>query len=196
MKYIKNLASNYPARENPIELDVVIEGGAFNGLYITGCMLLLKELERKKSQDLEYLNNFINNNIMTDKILLYKNNNTYIDRVNHYIKSISILNHIQDFQPGDTVSVNFKIIEGERERIQSFEGSIISGRKNKKKIPKIGQNFIIRRVSYGIGVERIVPFFSPNIESVNVIRRGKVRRSKLYYLRGLTGKKARIKEKI
>ena len=112
------------------------------------------------------------------------------------IKSISILNHIQDFQPGDTVSVNFKIIEGERERIQSFEGSIISGRKNKKKIPKIGQNFIIRRVSYGIGVERIVPFFSPNIESVNVIRRGKVRRSKLYYLRGLTGKKARIKEKI
>ena len=78
------------------------------------------------------------------------------------IKSISILNHIQDFQPGDTVSVNFKIIEGERERIQSFEGSIISGRKNKKKIPKIGQNFIIRRVSYGIGVERIVPFFSPN----------------------------------
>ena len=112
------------------------------------------------------------------------------------IRSISILNHIQDFQPGDTVSVNFKIIEGERERIQSFEGSIISGRKNKKKIPKIGQNFIIRRVSYGIGVERIVPFFSPNIESVNVIRRGKVRRSKLYYLRGLTGKKARIKEKI
>ena len=112
------------------------------------------------------------------------------------IRSIGILNHIQDFQPGDTVSVNFKIIEGERERIQSFEGSIISGRKNKKKIPKIGQNFIIRRVSYGIGVERIVPFFSPNIESVNVIRRGKVRRSKLYYLRGLTGKKARIKEKI
>ena len=112
------------------------------------------------------------------------------------IRSIGILNHIQDFQPGDTVSVNFKIIEGERERIQSFEGSIISGRKNKKKIPKIGQNFIIRRVSYGIGVERIVPFFSPHIESVNVIRRGKVRRSKLYYLRGLTGKKARIKEKI
>ena len=112
------------------------------------------------------------------------------------VKIINILNHIQDFQPGDTVSVNFKIIEGERQRIQSFEGSIISGRKNKKKIPKIGQNFIIRRVSYGIGVERIVPFFSPNIESVNVIRRGKVRRSKLYYLRGLTGKKARIKEKI
>ena len=112
------------------------------------------------------------------------------------IKSISILNHIQDFQPGDTVSVNFKIIEGERERIQSFEGSIISGRKNKKKIPKIGQNFIIRRVSYGIGVERIVPFFSPNIESVNVIRRGKVRRSKLNYLRNVTGSKAaRIEEK-
>ncbi|MBI21675.1 MAG: 50S ribosomal protein L19 [Chloroflexi bacterium] len=112
------------------------------------------------------------------------------------MENISILNHIQDFQPGDTVSVNFKIIEGEQQRIQSFEGSIISGRKNKKKIPKIGQNFIVRRVSYGIGVERIVPFFSPNIESVNVIRRGKVRRSKLYYLRGLTGKKARIKEKI
>ena len=107
-----------------------------------------------------------------------------------------ILNHIQDFQPGDTISVNFKIIEGERQRIQSFEGNVISGKKRLNKLPKIGQNFVVRRLSYGVGVERIVPFYSPNIDSVKVIRKGKVRRAKLYYLRGLSGKKARIKERI
>ena len=107
-----------------------------------------------------------------------------------------VLNHIQDFQPGDTISVNFKIIEGERQRIQSFEGNVISGKKRLNKLPKIGQNFVVRRLSYGVGVERIVPFYSPNIDSVKVIRKGKVRRAKLYYLRGLSGKKARIKERI
>ena len=106
------------------------------------------------------------------------------------------LNHIQDFQPGDTVSVNFKIIEGERQRIQSFEGNVIAGKKRLNKLPRIGQNFVVRRLSYGVGVERIVPFYSPNIDSVKVIRKGKVRRAKLYYLRGLAGKKARIKERI
>ena len=107
-----------------------------------------------------------------------------------------LLNHIQEFQPGDTISVNFKIIEGERKRIQSFEGNVISGKKRSNKSPKIGQNFVVRRLSYGVGVERIVPFYSPNIDSVKVIRKGKVRRAKLYYLRGLAGKKARIKERI
>ena len=107
-----------------------------------------------------------------------------------------VLNHIQDFQPGDTISVNFKIIEGERQRIQSFEGNVISGKKRLNKLPKIGQNFVVRRLSYGVGVERIVPFYSPNIDSVKIIRKGKVRRAKLYYLRGLSGKKARIKERI
>ena len=107
-----------------------------------------------------------------------------------------VLNHIQDFQPGDTISVNFKIIDGERLRIQSFEGNVISGKKRLNKLPKIGQNFVVRRLSYGVGVERIVPFYSPNIDSVKVIRKGKVRRAKLYYLRGLSGKKARIKERI
>ena len=107
-----------------------------------------------------------------------------------------VLNHIQEFQPGDTISVNFKIIEGERKRIQSFEGNVISGKKRSNKSPKIGQNFVVRRLSYGVGVERIVPFYSPNIDSVKVIRKGKVRRAKLYYLRGLACKKARIKERI
>ena len=105
------------------------------------------------------------------------------------------LYHIEEFQPGDTVTVNLKIIEGERERTQSFEGDVISGSKRSKTVPPPGANFVVRRVSYGVGVERILPFHSPNVESVKVTRRGKVRRSKLYYLRGLTGKKARIKEK-
>ena len=105
------------------------------------------------------------------------------------------LYHIEEFQPGDTVTVSLKIIEGERERTQSFEGDVISGSKKSKTLPPPGANFVVRRVSYGVGVERILPFHSPNVESVKVTRRGKVRRSKLYYLRGLTGRKARIKEK-
>ena len=105
------------------------------------------------------------------------------------------LRHIEEFQPGDTVTVSLKIIEGERERTQLFEGDVISGSKKSKTLPAPGANFVVRRVSYGVGVERILPFHSPNVESVKVTRRGKVRRSKLYYLRGLTGKKARIKEK-
>ena len=105
------------------------------------------------------------------------------------------LYHIEEFQPGDTVTVSLKIIEGERERTQLFEGDVISGSKRSKTLPPLGANFIVRRVSYGVGVERILPFHSPNVESVKVTRKGKVRRSKLYYLRGLTGKKARIKEK-
>ena len=105
------------------------------------------------------------------------------------------LDHIDDFQPGDTVTVNLRIIEGDRQRIQAFQGNVISGRHAASKIPAPGDTFIVRRVSYGVGVERIIPFHSPNLESLKVSRRGKVRRSRLYYLRGLTGRKARIKER-
>ncbi len=105
------------------------------------------------------------------------------------------LDHIDDFQPGDTVTVNLRIVEGERQRVQACQGTVISGRPLNSKTPSAGDTFIVRRVSYGVGVERIVPFHSPNVESVKVTRRGKVRRSRLYYLRGLTGRKARIKER-
>ena len=105
------------------------------------------------------------------------------------------LEHIDEFQPGDTVNVNLRIVEGDRQRVQSFQGNVISGGHRLEKSPLPGDTFIVRRVSYGVGVERIIPFHSPNIESVKVTRKGKVRRSKLYYLRGLTGRKARIKER-
>ena len=105
------------------------------------------------------------------------------------------LDHIDEFQPGDTVIVNFRIVEGDRQRIQAFQGNVISGKHTASRNPAPGDTFIVRRVSYGVGVERIIPFHSPNLESLKVSRRGKVRRSRLYYLRGLTGKKARIKER-
>ncbi len=105
------------------------------------------------------------------------------------------LDHIEDFQPGDTVTVNLRIVEGDRQRVQAFQGNVISGKHRSTKAPLPGDTFMVRRVSYGVGVERIVPFHSPNVESVKVERRGKVRRSRLYYLRGLTGRKARIKER-
>jgi large subunit ribosomal protein L19 len=105
------------------------------------------------------------------------------------------LDHIEDFQPGDTVTVNLRIVEGERQRIQAYQGNVISGKHRIAKSPLPGDTFIVRRVSYGVGVERIIPFHSPNVESVTVTRQGKVRRSRLYYLRGLTGRKARIKER-
>ena len=94
---------------------------------------------------------------------------------------------IPDFEPGDTVIVNVKVVEGERTRIQAYEGVCI-GRPGSG----IGQNFTVRKISYGEGVERVFPLYAPMIESVKVVRRGKVRRAKLYYLRGLRGKAARI----
>ncbi len=96
---------------------------------------------------------------------------------------------IPRFSPGDTVKVHVKVIEGNRERIQTFEGIVI-----KRKGSGIRETFTVRRVSYGIGTERTFPLHSPKIEKIYVIRRGKVRRAKLYYLRKLTGKAARIKE--
>ena len=97
---------------------------------------------------------------------------------------------IPDFAPGDTLRVNVKVVEGARERVQAFEGVCIA-RANKG----INSAFTVRKVSYGEGVERVFPLYSPTLDSIQVLRRGKVRRAKLYYLRGLTGKKARIVEK-
>ena len=99
--------------------------------------------------------------------------------------------NIPDFGPGDTVKVNFRIREGDRERVQVFQGVVI--RLQNGKGP--ASNFTVRRISGGIGIERIFPLYSPQIESLEVTRRGSVRRAKLYYLRGLQGRAARIKEK-
>ena len=98
---------------------------------------------------------------------------------------------IVPFGPGDTVRVNFRIREGERERVQAFQGVVI--RLQNGKGP--ASSFTVRRISGGIGIERIFPFYSPLIDSLEVTRRGSVRRAKLYYLRGLQGRAARIKEK-
>ena len=97
---------------------------------------------------------------------------------------------IPDFQSGDTVRVNVRIIEGQKQRIQAFEGVVI-----RKKRGDCRSSFTVRKVSYGVGVERTFPLHSPVIDSIEVVTRGRVRRSRLYYLRGLRGKKARIKEK-
>jgi large subunit ribosomal protein L19 len=97
---------------------------------------------------------------------------------------------IPDFGPGDTVRVNVRVVEGNRERVQAFEGVCI-GRKN----DGINSSFTIRKISYGEGVERVFPLYSPRLDSIELVRRGQVRRAKLYYLRGRTGKSARIVEK-
>ena len=97
---------------------------------------------------------------------------------------------VPEFQPGDTLRVGVKVVEGERERIQIFEGVCI-GRKN----AGVNSNFTLRKISYGEGVERVFPLYSPRITSIAVVRRGVVRRAKLYYLRGRTGKAARITER-
>jgi len=99
------------------------------------------------------------------------------------------LRQIPDFRPGDTVQVHVKVVEGSRERIQVFEGVVI-----KMKGGGIRETFTVRRVAYGVGVERTFPLHSPRIDKIVVKRHGKVRRAKLYYLRNLTGKAARIKE--
>jgi large subunit ribosomal protein L19 len=96
---------------------------------------------------------------------------------------------IPEFKPGDTVKVNFKIQEGDKERIQIFEGVVIRRRRGNTR-----GTFTVRKISYGIGVERIFPLHSPYIDKIEVVSRGRVRRSRLYYLRGRKGKAARIKE--
>lgn len=97
---------------------------------------------------------------------------------------------IPEFRPGDTLRVGVKVVEGERTRIQNFEGVCIA-RANKG----LGSSFTVRKISFGEGVERVFPLYSPNVDSIEVVRRGAVRRAKLYYLRGRTGKSARIAER-
>jgi large subunit ribosomal protein L19 len=97
---------------------------------------------------------------------------------------------IPDFAPGDTLLVNVKVVEGDRSRVQAYEGVCI-GRAGSG----LNENFTVRKISYGEGVERVFPLYSPMIDSIKVVRRGKVRRAKLYYLRGRRGKSARIVEK-
>jgi ribosomal protein L19, bacterial type len=97
---------------------------------------------------------------------------------------------IPEFRPGDTVRVGVKVVEGTRTRVQAFEGVCIA-RSNRG----MGSNFTVRKISFGEGVERVFPLYSPNIDSIAVVRRGVVRRAKLYYLRGRTGKRARIAER-
>ncbi len=97
---------------------------------------------------------------------------------------------VPEFRPGDTLRVGVKVVEGERSRVQNFEGVCIA-RSNKG----VGSSFTVRKISFGEGVERVFPLYSPAIENIEVVRRGIVRRAKLYYLRGRTGKSARIAER-
>jgi large subunit ribosomal protein L19 len=106
------------------------------------------------------------------------------------IAKLSAERAVPEFAPGDTLRVNIKVIEGNRERVQAYEGVCIA-RKN----AGMSSSFTVRKISFGEGVERVFPLFSPRIASIEVVRRGDVRRAKLYYLRGRTGKKARITEK-
>ncbi len=103
----------------------------------------------------------------------------------------SMKKEVPDFKVGDTVRVDVNIKEGERERVQAFEGTVIARRGS-----NITETFTVRRISYGVGVERVFPLHAPSVKSVTVVRKGKVRRSKLYYLRKRVGKAAKVKEQI
>ena len=107
------------------------------------------------------------------------------------MQRLSEIRKIPDFQPGDTVVVNVKVKEGDRSRVQAYEGVCIA-----RAGAGINENFTVRKISYGEGVERVFPLYSPIIDSLTVVRRGKVRRAKLYYLRDRRGKSARIAERI
>ncbi|MCQ2461136.1 MAG: 50S ribosomal protein L19 [Clostridia bacterium] len=102
-----------------------------------------------------------------------------------------IKENVTDFNIGDTVKVHVKIKEGNRERVQVFEGTVIARRGG-----GVSETFTVRRVSYGVGVEKVFPVNSPNVEKIEVVRKGKVRRSKLYYLRDRVGKAAKVKEQL
>ncbi len=114
-----------------------------------------------------------------------------IDELNHeQMATIEEKRKLPHFQAGDTVRVNVRVTEGTRTRVQAYEGVCIA-----RSGAGLNENFTVRKLSYGEGVERVFPIFSPMLESVDVVRRGKVRRAKLYYLRGRTGKAARIVER-
>ena len=106
------------------------------------------------------------------------------------VAKLSAGKEIPDFAPGDTVLVNVKVVEGERSRVQAYEGVCIA-----RSGAGLNQSFTVRKISYGEGVERLFPLYSPMIDSIKLVRRGSVRRAKLYYLRGLRGKAARISER-
>ena len=106
------------------------------------------------------------------------------------IAAFNTTKEIPEFRPGDTLRVGVRVVEGERTRVQNFEGVCIA-RSNRG----INSNFTVRKMSFGEGVERVFPLYSPNVESITVVRKGVVRRAKLYYLRGRTGKRARIAER-
>jgi large subunit ribosomal protein L19 len=108
----------------------------------------------------------------------------------HSVTANQLKADIPEFQPGDTVSVSVRVIEGDKERIQVFQGVCI-----KRKGGGINETFTVRKISNGVGVERIFPLHSPRLAKIEIIRRGRVRRAKLYYLRDLRGKAARIREK-
>ena len=116
---------------------------------------------------------------MTDLIKLVEQENA-AQRVNH-----------PEFKAGDTINVHYKIKEGEKERIQQFQGTVIQ----RRNVNTNGETFTVRKVSNGIGIERIFPILTPNLDKIEVLRKGKVRRARLYYLRGRQGKAARIKER-
>jgi large subunit ribosomal protein L19 len=106
------------------------------------------------------------------------------------VAKLSAGKEIPDFGPGDTLTVNVKVVEGERTRVQAYEGVCIA-----RSGQGLNENFTVRKISYGEGVERVFPLYSPMLDSIKVVRRGKVRRAKLYYLRGRRGKSARITER-
>ena len=106
------------------------------------------------------------------------------------IESAQLKDNVPEFRVGDTVRVQVKVVEGTRERLQAFEGVVIARRNG-----SVRETFTVRRNSYGIGVERTFPLHSPRVDSITVVRRGKVRRAKLYYLRKLSGKAAKVKER-
>ncbi len=107
------------------------------------------------------------------------------------ISDVQLKSEMPEINVGDTVKVHVRIKEGERSRIQNFEGTVIA-----RKHGGIAETFTVRRVSYGVGVERVFPIHSPNVEKVEIVRRGRVRRAKLYYLRGKVGKAAKVKQQL
>lgn len=113
-----------------------------------------------------------------------------MEAIKYFHQQVTNKKKLPDFKAGDNVTVHYKIIEGNKERIQAYKGEVVQRKGN-----GATQTFTVRKISNGIGVERIFPLYSPNIESIEVNKRGKVRRSRLFYLRELTGKRARIKEK-
>ncbi|MFO7626851.1 MAG: 50S ribosomal protein L19 [Candidatus Fermentibacteraceae bacterium] len=113
-----------------------------------------------------------------------------MDQLMRSVESSQIKTHLPDFRPGDTVKVNFQVKEGDKVRIQVFQGVVISRRGS-----GTGETFMVRKISGGVGVERVFPVHSPKIDSLEIVRAGKVRRAKLFYLREKTGKASRIKEK-